>query len=339
MTRSVRDLTRGFDITIRGNPDAPITSVGTLPSAGPDQIAFLANPAYRSSLKDTRAGAVILSAEDADQCPTTAVVTDQPYLVFARVAAQFAPGRRAERGVHETAVVDPNARVSAEAYVGPLCFVGPGASIAEGAELGPGCVVEEEAVIGPDTRLGARVVVSRGVRLGARVIVHPGAVIGADGFGIASDENGEWVKVPQLGSVVIGDDCEIGANTTIDRGAIEDTTLGDDVRIDNLVQVGHNVRIGSHTAIAGAAAIAGSATIGARCLIGGGVGVVGHITIADGVTVTARTLVTRSIAKPGVYSSGTPMEENARWRRNAARIRQLDKLARDVARLAKDQQA
>ena len=177
------------------------------------------------------------------------------------------------------------------------------------------------------------------VRLGQRVIVHPGAVLGADGFGIAADDEGRWVKVPQLGSVRIGDDCEIGANTTIDRGAIEDTELEDDVRVDNLVQIGHNVRIGAHTALAGCVAVAGSARIGERCLIGGGAGIVGHINIADGVTITARTLVTRSIKQPGVYSSGAPMEENSRWRRNAARMRQLDKLARQVAQLARDPKA
>jgi len=213
--------------------------------------------------------------------------------------------------------------------------VGARSRVAAGAVIGPGCVVGEDCCIGAGSLLVARVTLVARVRLGARVRIHPGAVLGADGFGLAMDA-GRWIKVPQLGGVVIGDDCEIGANTTIDRGAIEDTVLEEDVRLDNQIQVGHNVRIGAHTAMAGCAAVAGSAKIGRYCLIGGGVGITGHLEICDRVTVTAMSLVTQSIAQPGEYSSGMPVQDSRSWRRNGARFRQLDALARRIGALDKD---
>ena len=225
-------------------------------------------------------------------------------------------------------------RPGISAYFGGFVMIGLGCVVGDRALIGPGCVLGPDCSVGNDSQLLARVTLVTRVRLGQRVRVHPGAVLGAEGFGLAM-EAGRWIKVPQLGGVLVGDDCEIGANTTIDRGAIEDTVLEEDVRLDNQIQVGHNVHIGAHTAMAGCAAIAGSARIGRYCLIGGGVGIVGHIEICDKVLVTARSLVTHSITQPGEYSSGTPLQPSREWRRNAARFKQLDELARKIASLPK----
>lgn len=326
---SAADLADRFGLEMRGDGDVQVDGVATLANAGPSQLAFLANPRYREQLAATRAGVVVLGAADAEARSGSLLVARDPYAAFARIAALFEPAEPVAAGIHPTAVIDPSAGIDPAAGIGPHCTIGARSTVAAGAVLGPGCSVGEDCVIGPDCTLVARVTLVRRVRLGARVLLHPGAVLGADGFGIASDD-GHWIKVPQLGGVVLGENCEIGANTTIDRGALEDTELARDVRIDNLVQVGHGVRIGAHTAIAGAAAIAGSTRIGAHCLIGGGVGIVGHIAICDRVTITARTLVTHDIRTPGTYSSGTPMMDNRSWRKAAARFKQLDALARRV---------
>jgi UDP-3-O-[3-hydroxymyristoyl] glucosamine N-acyltransferase len=334
---TLQDLAGRFGLELRGNPDLRITGVGTLEQAGAGQLGFLSNPAYRKQLGDTGASAVVLREADAADCPVPCLVASDPYVAFARIAALFDASPVPEPGIHPSAVVDPSARVAADASIGPLVVVGARCVIGRGASLGPGCVLGPDCEVGEDCELLARVTLVTRVRLGRRVRIHPGAVLGAEGFGLAMDA-GRWIKVPQLGGVSIGDDCEIGANTTIDRGAIEDTVLEEDVRLDNQIQVGHNVRIGAHTAMAGCVAIAGSARIGRYCLIGGGVGIVGHIEICDRVLVTARSLVTHSITKPGEYSSGTPLQPSRDWRRNAARFKQLDALARKIAALpqAKD---
>ena len=331
------DLSQRFDLELRGDGGARVRGVATLATAQPDQLAFLANPRYASLLTGTRAGVVVLRAEQAENCPVPALIAADPYLAYAKIAALFEYVPAVQPGVHPTAVVETGARISASASIGPLCTIAASAVVEDGAMLGPHCVIGESCVVGAQARLVARVTLVTRVRLGKRVLVHPGAVLGADGFGIANDR-GEWVKVPQLGGVQVGDDCEIGANTTVDRGALEDTVLEEDVRLDNQIQVAHNVVIGAHTAIAGCAAVAGSAKIGRHCLIGGGAGILGHLTIADRVTITAMTLVTHSIAASGEYSSGAPLEENRRWRRNAARMRHLDELARRVAALEKEKQ-
>nr|WP_034211863.1 UDP-3-O-(3-hydroxymyristoyl)glucosamine N-acyltransferase [Arenimonas metalli] len=324
-----------FGLELRGDGSVLIDGVGTLAGARAGQVSFLANPRYRSELAGTAASAVIVSAADARDCPVPCLVAKSPYTAFARIAALFEPAAAPVPGVHALATVDPTAEVDAGAEVGPFCSIGARSRIAAGAVLGPGCVVGEDCVVGPASVLVARVTLVARVRLGARVRVHPGAVLGADGFGLAMDA-GHWIKVPQLGGVVVGDDCEIGANTCIDRGAIEDTVLAEDVRLDNLIQVGHNVRIGAHTAVAGCTAIAGSARIGSYCLIGGAVGITGHLEVCDRVTVTAMSLVTQSITEPGEYSSGMPVQESRQWRRNGARFRQLDQLARKIGALSKD---
>jgi UDP-3-O-[3-hydroxymyristoyl] glucosamine N-acyltransferase len=318
-----------FGLALRGDADAPVDGVGTLAGAGARQVAFLANPSYRAQVAGSAAAAIVMREADAGSAPGGVLVSGNPYADFARIAALFESRAHPAPGVHPSAVVDPAADVDPSACIGPHCVVGPRARIEAGAELGPGCLVGEDCVVGAQSRLVARVTLVARVVLGRRVLVHPGAVIGADGFGLAPSAEG-WIKVPQLGGVRIGDDCEIGANTTIDRGAIEDTVLEEDVRLDNQIQLGHNVRVGAHTAMAGCAAVAGSARIGRWCLIGGGAGIVGHIELCDHVTITAMSMVTHSIREPGEYSSGTPLQARRLWRKNAARFGQLDGLFRRI---------
>ncbi len=329
-------LAERFGLALRGE-DRDVAGVGTLADAGPQQLGFLANPRYRGQLATTRAGVVVLREADADAFDGTALLARDPYAAFARIAAQFEPAPVHAPGIHPSAVVDPGARIDPAASIGPLACIGARSVVAAGAVVGPGCVIGEDCVVGEGSELVARVTLVTRVRLGRRVRIHPGAVLGAAGFGLAMDD-GHWLNVPQLGGVVIGDDCEIGANTTIDRGAIGDTVLEDDVRLDNQIQVGHNVFIGAHTAMAGCAAVAGSARIGRHCLIGGGAGILGHLEVCDRVLVTAMTLVTHSITEPGEYSSGTPLMDNRSWRRSAARFKQLDRIARKTLGGAKDEE-
>jgi UDP-3-O-[3-hydroxymyristoyl] glucosamine N-acyltransferase len=332
---SASQLAERFGLAVHGDGTVPVTGVSTLARATTGQLAFLANPRYRVQLEDTRAGVVVMRAAEAPGYPATALLADDPYAAFARIAALFERREPMTAGVHPSAVVAPGASVDALAQVGPFASIGARSMIAAGAIVGPGCVVGEDCVVGEGCELVANVTLVRRVRLGRRVLIHPGAVLGADGFGLAMDA-GRWLKIPQLGGVVVGDDCEIGANTTIDRGAIDDTVLEEDVRLDNQIQVGHNVRIGAHTAMAGCSAVAGSAVIGRYCLIGGGAGVLGHLELCDRVVVTAMSLVTHSIREPGEYSSGTPLMDNRSWRRNAARFKQLDALARRMRAADKD---
>lgn len=332
---TVQALAERFGLAVRGDGGRRIDGVATLARAGASQLAFLANPRYRGQLAASGAGAVVMREEDAADHAGTALVATDPYAAFAKIAALFDHRPAALPGAHPSAAIDPTATVSPEACIGPFVSIGPRTRVDAGAIVGPGCVVGEDCVVGEGCELVARVTLVRRVRLGRRVLIHPGAVLGADGFGLAM-EHGRWLKIPQLGGVSIGDDCEIGANTTIDRGALEDTVLEDDVRLDNQIQVAHNVTIGAHTAIAGCAAIAGSTRVGRYCLIGGAAGILGHLTIADRVTITAMTLVTHSIREPGEYSSAAPMQDSRSWRRNAARIRHLDELARRVAAIDKE---
>ncbi|WFC42983.1 UDP-3-O-(3-hydroxymyristoyl)glucosamine N-acyltransferase [Pseudoxanthomonas sp. SE1] len=323
------ELAERFALELRGDADLRIHGVATLARADAGQLAFLANTRYRAQLADSRASLVVLRADDADAATGAVLIAKDPYAAFARMAALFESKPDRAPGVHSSAVIDPTARIAPGAHVGPFVTVGARSVIGEGAVIGPGCVIGDDCLVGDGCELIARVTLVTRVRLGQRVLVHPGAVIGADGFGLAMD-SGHWIKVPQLGGVVVGDDCEIGANTTIDRGALDDTVLEEDVRLDNQIQIGHNVRIGAHTAMAGCSAAAGSARIGRYCLIGGAAGVLGHLEICDRVVVTAMSLVTSSITEPGEYSSGTPLTDNRTWRKNAARFKQLDALARRV---------
>jgi UDP-3-O-[3-hydroxymyristoyl] glucosamine N-acyltransferase len=324
---SAGELADRFGLQLHGDPSVRLQGVGTLARAGADQLAFLANPKYRAQLAQARAGVVVMRADDAADYGGTALLSRDPYVAFAKIAALFEPRPERGPGIHPSADIHPTAQVSPDAHIGAFTSIGARSRVEAGATVGPGCVIGDDCVVGEGCELVARVTLVTRVRLGRRVLVHPGVVIGADGFGIAM-EAGHWLKVPQLGGVVVGDDCEIGANTTIDRGAIEDTVLGDDVRLDNQIQIAHNVVIGSHTAMAGCSAVAGSTKIGRYCLIGGGAGVLGHLEICDKVIITAMSLVSHSIRTPGEYSSGLPLMDNRSWRRNAARFKQLDRMAR-----------
>ncbi|MGH8496590.1 MAG: UDP-3-O-(3-hydroxymyristoyl)glucosamine N-acyltransferase [Gammaproteobacteria bacterium] len=334
MAVTLAELAVRFGCELRGDPDVRVSRVGSLEHAGPDAIAFLANPHFRRFLAGTEAAAVILPRDLADECPAAALISDNPYVVYARVAACLHPPPPHEPGIHERAVVAPDAELDPSVHVAACAVIASGTRIGAGVYIGPGCVVGADCSIGDETRLVANVTLCERVTLGARGLYHPGVVIGADGFGIARAGE-EWIKVPQLGGVSIGDDVEVGANTSIDRGALEDTVIEAGVKLDNQIQVAHNVRIGAHTVIAGCTGIAGSTVIGKRCMIGGQVGFVGHLSIADDVVITGRSMVTASIDKPGVYSGGLPLDEAGRWRKNSARFRQLDELARRIARLEK----
>lgn len=331
---SLGELASQLDVELVGDASCCITAVATLQTAGPGQISFLANSRYRRYLTSTQASAVILRRDDLDGCAVNALVSTNPYLTYARAATLLNPQAKQAVGVHPGAVVESSANIDPSAAIAANCHIGAGAHIAAGVEIGPGCAIGNGVSIAADSRLAANVSIADGVKIGRRVLIHSGAVIGSDGFGFAPDQ-GQWFKVPQLGSVIIGDDVEIGANTTIDRGALEDTVIEEGVKLDNQLQIAHNVRIGAHTAIAGATAIAGSTTIGKRCQIGGAVGIVGHLSIADDVHITAMSLVTGNIKQPGLYSSGTPLANNNQWRKNAARFGQLDDMARRLRALEK----
>jgi len=315
-----------------GDPEAVIERVATLINAGPGAISFLTSPAYRQHLQNTTATAVILHQSEIEHCPVNALVVDNPYPAYARVAMLLHPYQAPEPGIHPSAVVDKSAVVPESVSIGAHCYVGPAVELGEYVSLGPGCVIESGVYIGEQSRLAANVTILHECRIGKQAVIHSGVVIGGDGFGQAND-NGVWLKIPQIGRVIIGDDVEIGANTTIDRGAIEDTVIGDNVKLDNLIQVAHNVQIGAHTVVAACAAIAGSTKIGKYCTIAGMVGIAGHIEIADNVTITGMSLVPHSIREPGVYSSGTTLETNQQWRKNAVRFKQLDEIAKRIKAL------
>jgi UDP-3-O-[3-hydroxymyristoyl] glucosamine N-acyltransferase len=317
------DLARELGVELLGDGDTLITCADTIQDATEGAICFLANSKYRHYLNTTAASAVILSKDDASGCSVACLVTENPYLIYAKAVALLYPVAAIVGGVHDSAVVAETASVHSTAWIGPCSVIGAGVDIAEGVSIGPGCVVDDNCTLGEGARLVANVTLCHGTQIGKRVLIHPGAVIGSDGFGNANDQ-GAWCKVPQIGRVRIGDDAEIGANTTIDRGSIRDTVIGVGVRLDNQIQIAHNVKIGDHTAIAGCAGIAGSTTIGKYCTLGGGVGVSGHLEIGDNVHFSGQTLVTRSFKEPGYYSGNLPAVSNSEWRKTVARIRRLE---------------
>jgi UDP-3-O-[3-hydroxymyristoyl] glucosamine N-acyltransferase len=326
----MRDLQKIVGGEAVGEVKQPLTGVGTIRSATPTKITFLANRRYRSDLSASRAGAVIVGNADRDLTSLPRLVVANPYACFARVAQLFNPPPLYTSGIHPSAIIHADAHVPESASLAEYVSIGRGAVIGEGARIGPGCIIGEDVSVGAHTCLVARVTIYARCSIGARGIVHAGVVIGADGFGFApdfSDGDGGWVKIPQIGRVVIGDDCEIGANTSIDRGAIDDTVVGNDVKIDNQVQVGHNCVIGDHTIISGCVGIAGSSTIGRRVMMGGGSGVIGHLEICDGAIISAMTLVTKSITEPGMYTGSMPLMKHGDWLRNAVHLRRLDAFA------------
>lgn len=309
-----------------------ICQVAPLDRAGEHEIAFVSQARYMARLNTTRAGAVILPVDARDAIERPRILTPHPYLYFARVSALLNPSPRPAAGIHASASVAAGADVASDASVGPGAVIGAGARVGARAVIGANCVLGDEALIGDDSVLHANVTVYRGCEIGARCILHSGAVIGSDGFGFAP--NGEvWEKIPQIGRVVVGDDVEIGACTTVDRGALEDTIIEDGVKIDNLVQVAHNVRIGAHTAIAACTGIAGSARIGRHCQIGGAAMIIGHIEIADGTRISTNTLITKSLTEAGTYTAALPFSAHEVWLKNAVHLRNLDKLVDRVRQL------
>lgn len=332
MRATLGDLATRFGCELAGDPAVTVTHVATLANANGESLSFFSNPAYRQDLKGTRAGAVVLREEDAGDCPVNALISTEPYVTFARIATLLHPPEALPPGIHPTAVVDPSARIAPTAHVGPHAVIGHEAVVGDHAAVGPNAVVGPRCTVGAHTRLHANVTLVQDVVIGERCIVHPGAVIGSDGFGNAMSDSG-WVKVPQVGGVKIGDDVEIGANTTVDRGAIEDTVIGNGVRIDNLVQIAHNVRLGEHTAMASLSGISGSTVVGRRCMFGGQAGVVGHITICDDVVVGGATMISKDIREPGFYTGSFPAEKDKEWKRKVARFRRLDELARRIRKL------
>jgi UDP-3-O-[3-hydroxymyristoyl] glucosamine N-acyltransferase len=329
----LRDIIAALGGEAIGEVETPLAAVGTIEGATKNQITFLANAKYRAALASTNAGAVIVANKDRDITAKPRIVAANPYAYFARLAQLFSPVVAHPGGVHDSAVVHPGAVIAASASVAEFVSIGAGATIGERVHIGAGSVIGEHVSIGADSVIAARVAVYPRCRVGARAVIHSGVVIGADGFGFAPDfqnDNGGWVKIPQTGRVIIGDDCEIGANTTIDRGAIDDTVIGNDVKLDNQVQVAHNCTIGDHTVISGCVGIAGSTKIGKRVMVGGAAGFTGHLSVCDGAVISAMTLVTKSITEPGVYTGVMPQMKHEDWLKNIAHLRRLDKLADDV---------
>jgi len=319
---SLRELAARCGAELAGDGEVLIDRVAPLDSAGDGAIAFLSNPKYRSHLAVTGASAVIVAPADASGTALPKLVAANPYAAYARVAAILHPRRPPVPGIHPTAVVAASANLAATAAVAAHAVIGERARVGERTEVGAGTVIGEDATVGDDCLLHAHVVVYPRAVIGARTIIHSGAVIGADGFGMA-EHDGRWIKVPQLGRVLIGADVEIGANTTIDRGAIGDTVIGDDAKLDNQIQIGHNCRIGAHTAIAGCAGIGGSTTIGRNCKIGGAAMIAGHLDIADGTVISAATGVFESIAAPAIYTGVFPALPHREWKHVAGTLRRL----------------
>lgn len=334
MAWTLKQLARHVNGQVRGDGAVCIESVATLKTAKTGQISFLTNSHYKSELRHTAASAVIVEPAHADDAITNLIIVDNPHAAYARIAQLLYPLQSHSAAIHATAVVHPDAQIGKNVCIAAHAVIEAGAIIADDCYIHAGVYVGEASQIGQASVIYANVSIQHGVIVGQRAIIHSGAVIGADGFGQAYDQ-GQWLKVPQIGGVVIGDDVEIGANTTIDRGAIENTVIEDGVKLDNQIQIAHNVVIGAHTVVAAATAIAGSARIGRHCMIAGLVGIAGHIELADNVVVTAMSTVTRSIKESGSYSSGIPTEPTRLWRRYVGRFKRLDSLTKRITECEK----
>ncbi|HEX7953560.1 MAG TPA: UDP-3-O-(3-hydroxymyristoyl)glucosamine N-acyltransferase [Burkholderiales bacterium] len=329
---SLAELAGQFGGTVVGDPSVRIRQVAPLETAGPHELSFLTNRKYQKLLSTTRAGAVLLAQDSADATQLPRIVCKNPYASYARIAALINPEVRPGAGIHASAVVDAQAQVAASASIGPCAVIEQGARIEDGVVIGANCFVGRGSRVGAHSRLHANATVYHDCMIGERVILHSGVVIGADGFGMAMDA-GRWLKIPQIGRVVIGDDVEVGASTTIDRGALDDTVIEEGVKLDNQIQIGHNCHIGAHTAIAGCTGIAGSTRIGKYCMLGGNAMISGHLTIVDRVVVSGGTLVAKSITEPGTYTAVFPMQPHAQWLKNAALVRHLHELMERVRSL------
>jgi len=334
MASTLTELVARFGGELLGDGSITIRQVAPLDRAQADEIGFVSQARYLTQLSATHAAAVILPPDAHNATTLPRILTPNPYLYFARVSALLNPPPRPPAGIHPAATVAPDAEIAADASIGAGAVIGSGARIGARTVVGPHCVVGDHARVGADCLLHANVTLYHGCEAGDRVILHSGCVIGSDGFGFAPNEGG-WKKIPQIGRVLIGDDVEVGACTTIDRGALEDTVIEEGVKLDNLIQVAHNVTIGAHTAIAACTGIAGSAKIGRHCTIGGAAMIFGHIEIADGTRISTNTLITKSLPKAGTYTSALPFSPHDVWQKNAVHMRNLDKLANRIKQLEK----
>lgn len=334
MARSLGELAAQFGCDLVGDPTVTVSRVATLANAGAGQLSFFANKNYRDELLKTGASVVVLQPDDVEHCPVSALLADDPYLTYALIAAELHAEPASLAGRHPSAFVSPQATISSSASISANVTIEDGAVIGEGVFIGSGAVIGARCRIGDYSRILANATLVQDVIVGQRCIIHPGAVIGSDGFGNAQTETG-WVKVPQVGRVLIGNDVEIGASTTIDRGAIDDTVIEDGVRLDNQIQIGHNVHVGAHTAMAACAAVSGSTTIGKRCMLGGQVGIAGHLVICDDTLIAGATMITKNISEPGYYMGSFPGEKGSEWKRKVARFRRLGDLINRVSELEK----
>jgi len=332
---SLEEIAAAVGGNLKGDPQHKVCGCATLPSANATQLSFIYDKKYLSALKETKAGVVILSADFAVDCHVNALIVDNPYLAYAKAASLIHSTAKAPRSIHSSAVIGKNCSISDNCVISANVVIGDNVCIGSGGRIGPNSVLGDDIVIGENSHIVANVTITSGCRIGNDVNLHPGSVIGSDGFGYAPTENRTWCKIPQLGRVIIGNNVDIGANTTVDCGALDNTIIGNGVKIDNLVQIAHNVEIGDHSAIAGCTGIAGSTKIGKHCTFAGGVGLVGHLTIVDNVHVTGMTMVTHSIKQAGAYSSGTPFQKNSAWLKNAVRFKQLDALTKKINKLIK----
>ena len=332
MVWTLDEIAAQIDGKVYGDGSHQIEKIATLKKAEKSDISFLASSKYKKFLENSRAGAVLVDLDSASLVSTNAIVVDDPHVAYAKVATLLYPNEKAVSGVHPTAWISPDSHCHNTASIGAHVFIDAGVEIAENVEIGPGCVIQQGVTIASGTRLTANITLCKQVSIGKNVLIHPGVVIGSDGFGLANDK-GKWIKVPQLGSVEIADDVEIGTNTTIDRGALDDTIVATGVKLDNQIHIAHNVTIGEHTVIAGCVGIAGSTSIGKHCAIGGGVCISGHLTITDGVQITGMSMVTKSIKESGSYSSGIPVESTQQWHKNVVRYRTMNKLVDRVKQL------
>ncbi len=334
MKRSAGEIAEHIGGRLSGDSARQISGVSPLTCSRKGTITFITSPKFRKYLASIEAAVVILKESDSEFCPVDHIVVEDPYYAYARATELFID-ERVDGVIHPTAVVDKSVSLGRGVSLGAHSVIGANVNLGEGCSIGPGVVLGEGVEIGRDSTLNANVTIYAKCQIGERALIHSGAVIGADGFGFANHQ-GEWVKIHQLGRVVIGADVEIGANTAIDRGAIEDTIIEDGVKLDNQIQIGHNCHIGAHTAIASSAAVAGSTVIGKQCAVGGLTGFFGHLEVADNVTITAASMVTKSIKEPGHYASGTPLQPYREWQKNFTRFKQRDEMSRRIKLLEKE---
>ena len=335
-TFTLEHLASKYGCKIQGDPSTLVTNVATLSNAANDSLTFFANTKYKSELEETKAAAVVLTRNDLKLCPTDSLVTNDPYLLFARIAGDFDTSKQFQPGVHSTAVIDKTCNIPSTCGIGAGAILSVNVELGEHVFIGANSVIEKDTKIGESSWVSSGVIVREGSEIGLRTIIHPGVVIGADGFGFSETKDSIWVKIPQMGRVVIGDDVELGANTTIDRGTLSDTIIGNGVKLDNLIQIGHNVIIGEHTAIVAQTGVAGSTEIGKRCRIGGQVGIAGHLKITDDTTIAARTSVIKDIKDSGVYAGNLFSHQKAsEWQKNAASFKKLNKMQKLVSKINK----